>query len=278
MLDQNKRINKLDWDYLIILDACRYDYFERMYKPYLKGKLHKARSSGTTTAEWLKTTYTKKYDLVYISSNPFINSHGFDLSIYGSYKTKDHFDTIVDVWDFGWDETYAVVLPKTIRKETLKSVKKNPGKKHIIHYVQPHAPYLNVKPTPQKGTPKKRKKFGFKKKLQELFGNVGTSILIFAGYIIPRKLIYKMVSLVWYRPIGPASHTIRFGKKHLRMSYGKNVELVLKDVEKLIKNLDGKIVITADHGELLGENGKYGHPFSTFVPELCEVPWFVIEK
>ncbi len=26
-----------DWDNLIILDACRYDFFERVYKDYLAG-------------------------------------------------------------------------------------------------------------------------------------------------------------------------------------------------------------------------------------------------
>ena len=34
-------IVKEKWDYLIILDACRYDYFQDVYKKYLQGELFK---------------------------------------------------------------------------------------------------------------------------------------------------------------------------------------------------------------------------------------------
>jgi len=41
--NNSKIINIMDekWNYLIILDACRYDYFLNNYKKYLNGKLKK---------------------------------------------------------------------------------------------------------------------------------------------------------------------------------------------------------------------------------------------
>ena len=64
-----------DWDYLIILDACRYDYFEKFYGQYLSGKLEKRLSLGSSTREWRDRNFTGKYDdTIYISANPFINS------------------------------------------------------------------------------------------------------------------------------------------------------------------------------------------------------------
>jgi hypothetical protein len=65
-----------------------------------------------------------------------------------------------------------------------------------------------------------------------------------------------------------------------QQAYRENLELVLDDVARLFDIFDGKIVLTSDHGEMLGERGgllptrKYGHPPSIPAPKLREVPWF----
>jgi len=42
-----------EWDFLIILDACRYDYFKEIYKNYLDGgNSMKAISPAIETIEW----------------------------------------------------------------------------------------------------------------------------------------------------------------------------------------------------------------------------------
>ena len=47
----------------------------------------------------------------------------------------------------------------------------------------------------------------------------------------------------------------------------------------LIESLDGKTVVTSDHGNLFGRRlwpiplQKYGHPPGLRFPELIEVPW-----
>jgi len=60
------------WKYLIILDACRYDYFKRLYKRYLGGWLKKVISPASETREWLMKIFRGKIylDIVYISANP----------------------------------------------------------------------------------------------------------------------------------------------------------------------------------------------------------------
>ena len=68
------------------------------------------------------------------------------------------------------------------------------------------------------------------------------------------------------------------------MAYRKNLQLVLDEVDTLLDSLDGKTVVMADHGELLGESHltlplrKYGHPTGIRVPELVEVPWLVCDS
>jgi hypothetical protein len=82
----------------------------------------------------------------------------------------------------------------------------------------------------------------------------------------------------------------------MRRVYEENLELVLDYVADLVEDLDGKTVVTADHGELLGEgipatyevlhprwpvrkrsHFDYGHYSHVRAPELVEVPWLVVE-
>jgi hypothetical protein len=70
----------------------------------------------------------------------------------------------------------------------------------------------------------------------------------------------------------------------IRRCYRENVDLVLESVRRLLEGLDGRTVVSADHGELLGDSqsplpvGYYGHPAHLHVPELVEVPWLVHES
>lgn len=67
-------IMKENWDYLIILDAARYDLFKESVKNFkIQGKLKKVESKGSATPEWLKKNFKKDfYDIIYVSANPFI--------------------------------------------------------------------------------------------------------------------------------------------------------------------------------------------------------------
>ena len=72
-----------------------------------------------------------------------------------------------------------------------------------------------------------------------------------------------------------------YGIKGLREAYKENLEIVLNYVSALIARLmkirpNAKIVITSDHGELLGEDGLYGHGINHPVVRL--VPWFTVRN
>lgn len=77
----------------------------------------------------------------------------------------------------------------------------------------------------------------------------------------------------------------------MRDVYRDNVEYVADAIEPLLESVDGKVVVTSDHGELLGErfskwkklcNGRFGTDWDRYnwghfgdvdIPELVEVPW-----
>ena len=72
-----------------------------------------------------------------------------------------------------------------------------------------------------------------------------------------------------------------YGVKRLVKAYIINLKLVLEALQILIQNIltndaEAKIVITSDHGELLGENGKFGHGIEH--PVVREVPWFEVKE
>jgi hypothetical protein len=52
------------------------------------------------------------------------------------------------------------------------------------------------------------------------------------------------------------------------------LEYVLDDVALLLENMDAEtVVISADHGNALGEFGFYGHPPHSPLPSVRRVPW-----
>ena len=52
------KVMEEEWDYLIVLDACRYDYFEQMYREFFNaGVLLKKISLGSGTSDWLRNNF-----------------------------------------------------------------------------------------------------------------------------------------------------------------------------------------------------------------------------
>lgn len=70
----------------------------------------------------------------------------------------------------------------------------------------------------------------------------------------------------------------------IRRAYVENLEVALPAVERLLDELDGRTVVTADHGNMLGEAAspipvtEWGHPPGIHTEELLAVPWLVYES
>lgn len=281
-----------EWDYLIILDACRYDFFSKLYKNYLNGELKKVISPSSWTPDWCKESFKNRYDdVIYISANPYINSQ---VEIKG-FDAKKHFYKIIDVWNNGWSDELGSVHPSDMNK-AVKSVMDNfLGKRLIIHYLQPHGPYLGYNPKIGYQKPnislgrvlvginkRKRKQFlTFRRTLfKDKFVNILKGLVKqFLGTCRISKITLHLRKSLNLPPIDPMDAVQRVvGDIGLRELYIENLEIVLKYVSELVNEFHGTILITSDHGELLGENGYYGHgpgiPHSN--PFLVEVPWLEI--
>ncbi|MGD9401609.1 MAG: hypothetical protein PVF95_05005 [bacterium] len=272
------------WDFLIVLDACRYDYFERIYPEYMEGDLSKALSVGGGTVEWRDNSFPDVYDdVVYVSSNPYINS----LSRIKGFLGSEHFSRVYDVWADGWDEKKGTVLPGTVSAAARRAIAENENKRCIIHYLQPHAPYLGLDleargfPVPDvrdgrvlAGVAETEDVPAWKRSLLDLLTRIS-----YKTGLLGENPAWKLRQYLGMAPASPMDAARRAGgDAGLRAAYEDNLRRVLKDIAGLLPYLSGRIVITADHGEWLGENGSYSHRGGSQSPILREVPWLVIEK
>lgn len=77
---------------------------------------------------------------------------------------------------------------------------------------------------------------------------------------------------------------VSVSRKEVRDGYRANLRHVLSYVKDLVEEIDGKAILTADHGELLGERVQpipirtYNHHKGLYVPELLDVPWLELHS
>jgi len=145
MLNQKEEINKLEWDILVILDACRYDYFSEHYEEYFTGKLYKARSSARSTGGWFERTWPDYYSIVYFSASPFTSDTKWET---GKWKPTEHFEKIISIWNEGWSKDLNTVHPREVNKAIAYTRGFIEGKKFVVHYLQPHGPWIGKTPLP----------------------------------------------------------------------------------------------------------------------------------
>jgi len=132
------RVMEEDWDYLIILDACRYDVFRDVNT--IQGTLTKRYSAGTSTSEWVKENFSGPYyDVVYISANPFLSDYLFEKWL----GRPNPFFLFENVWMYGWDDELRAVHPREVNRVALRLLERYGDKRMIIHYLQPHYPYIS---------------------------------------------------------------------------------------------------------------------------------------
>ena len=248
---------KRSWDSMLILDACRYDYFERIHGEYLRGNLEKHISPATCTPDYLNKVFTDVYDdIVYVSANPFVTNR---LVSRVHFDASQHFHRVVEVWRDGWDENLGTVPPKAVNEAAIEAAKKFPDKRLIVHYQQPHYPYVCL------GNSVIRKKINHR-----LTWFIRLRIVSLFGWKIGNQIAARIA------PNDEEFVARKVGIDGLRNAYEQNVRLVLDYAAKLVGELGGNIIVTSDHGELLGEEGLCGHPCGLRYSKLVEVPWLEV--
>lgn len=233
----DSRINILeeDWDNLIILDACRFDTFEKFNT--IEGDLKQIYSTASHTSEFVKKNITRDFpDVVYISASPQLAGQ------------ETRFFKLEHVWETHWDQSRKTVMPEVLTSRAVELAFTHPNKRLVVHYMQPHYPFI---------------------------GDTGKEIGEHATF--GRRVADREAPSVW--------DMLAAGKVEKELvvkAYEENLQIVLNNVRDLVDSLEGKTVISSDHGNLFRKKISWlpirieGHPMRLPHPDLLAVPWFEI--
>jgi len=239
-------IDDTDWDLCILIDSCRYDVFEQVYRNFFKSKprVKKACSHCAKTKEFMQNHLNRPYvDMIYVN-------HTFNI---GYWIPDTKFFKLVDVWETHWDrEKWGTIMPWDMTDVSLKYIKKYPEKRLMVHYVQAHTPYLlkgyeefnKIEYTPERCLD------GVKKGKKD-----SRRWNMFYQGVMRRYLGYERTwRWLLFMGIEPSDYFGRvykkFGMKGLIDGYRDNMKIVLKEAKRLIDNSGRKkILISADHSQ-----------------------------
>jgi len=248
-------IMKQDWDYLLILDACRYDIFRETSR--LDGELKHIISKGSHSKEFCNANFSGKNfnDTVYVTANGY--GARIAQNVFHDLIFTDEDDTIPDTDVL--HSTAKGMAPSTVYDAAIDAKEKYPNKRIIVHFMQPHNPFLGSK-------------------AQEIRENLEQSGLVIRSCNAKKVKKYDIHDDLVMRTLIDAAEEGYISKAELREVYVENLEIVLKYIEDLISELPGRTVVTADHGNYLGEQDQFGHPKYEYVEELRKVPYLVVDS
>ncbi|WP_410764638.1 hypothetical protein [Haloferax sp. DFSO60] len=239
-------IHECDWDTLIILDACRYDLFEECYPEFdLSGTLSKRTSLESGTPGFLRENFGDEdfHDVVYVTGNAYVST----------LLSSNQFHDVIPAWKDNWDDDVQTVTPEAMGEVAKRVAEEYPDKRLIFHFVQPHEPFIG------------EKRVGIREQSairQQALGKEA-----------PAHAKRKPTA---FEQLDRGKLT----KQAVWDAYRSNLERALPVVSDLLTEIDGKTVVTADHGNSFGEFAKpfpirvYGHPLGIYIPSLTEVPYF----
>lgn len=156
----------------------------------------------------------------------------------------DSFHSLIEVWADSFDEEQGTVSPEAMFGAALEAHDAYPEKRLIVHLMQPHYPFRKMK---------------------------------FSGWH-PDEIVGDKDLGELHDPWEALKEGV-VSEQDVWAAYEDNLKYGMETVERLLDELQGKTVVTSDHGNMFGERGFpfpmkiYGHPERLRFPELVNVPW-----
>jgi len=235
-----------EWDILLILDGCRVDALASVADEYefLDPNVPTLVSPGGGSPDWMANTFTEAYqdvirNTVYVSGNPHTRRVLGDQTegLFTEYNDGRNWTAVlsllVPVWEQAWNEDIGTVPARPVTDGLIHAIRTTDADRYVAHYMQPHFPSIP--------------------------DHLGTEMILDDDARWP----------------GNAWEQLRDGDltaDRVWEAYIENLRYVLDDIAIVLDNVDGDVVITADHGNAFGERGAYGHGFR-HVRSVREVPW-----
>lgn len=242
---KNSAVKVVDesWDILIVLDACRADLFEEVADLNSYDSYSVRKSAGSATNEWTKANFDGQ------AQTDTIYVTGNPVV---SRWVQTAFAEFVEVWRDNFDPELGTVSAESVTEAAIETHEANPDKRLIVHYLQPHYPFVE--------NPELR-----------FTQFEGTDEVTVSEAHSGASDVWEAVGLGLVEP------------EVAWAGYRRNLEYVLEAISPLLEAASGRIVITSDHGNMLGERTRpipiklYGHPDGIYHPALRNIPWAVID-
>lgn len=150
-----------DWDLAVILDTARVDAITELRDEYdFITEVDSIWSVGSSTPEWLINTFSERW-LEQIRNTSRISANGFDEYILVQQSPPPELDNAplgapdfprVDHTEFDYleilyqgdfhDDELGTVPPRDVTKRAISFGRQNAWDRLMVHYIQPHAPYI----------------------------------------------------------------------------------------------------------------------------------------
>lgn len=231
------------WDVLIVLDACRVDLFEEVADLDRFDSYDTRTSRGSATDEWTRANFSGRA----LSDTIYVTGNPVV-----SRTVQTAFFQFHEVWQDAFNSELGTVPAEAVTEKALEVHQAHPDKRLVLHYLQPHYPFVED-PDLQFAT----------------FG--GTDELDVDHVRSGADDVWEAVGL----------GLVDF--EEAWDAYRRNLEYVLDAIEPVLESVDGRVIITSDHGNLVGERVRpiplklYGHPPGVHHEMLRTVPWAVID-
>lgn len=238
-----------EWDLAVVLDACRVDFVQEIADEYdFITNVGSIWSVGSSSHEWTTQTFSRRYageleQTAVLSANPFTQR------VLMSGATPPYAD-VLPFGSFAW---------QPCRSEDLR---------YYEQVSMDDTGFTNTVP-PWKMTDR----------LIDI-GRRGDHPRVAAHYFQPHRPFVAPTDepmneskMTYDRPMGMYDRG-ELSYDELWDAQIDCLRAVLDCIGVLLNNFDAeRVVITADHGQLLGEFGVTGHPGGLWLPEVKRVPW-----
>ena len=232
-LDYGTSVYEREWDVLVVLDACRPDALRAVAPDF-------AFLEGVETLQSVGSCSSEWLENTFMTASAR-EAVGRTAMVTGNtwtdrYLEADRFALLDEVWKYAWDEDLDTVPADAVTDRAIRVGRAHDPDRLVVHYMQPHHPFV---PEPVAG--------------DSGMARTGTHSSETSPWVLLRR--------------GDRSAS------RVRTAYEANLRYVLESVATLLENVEGRAAVTADHTNLFGEWGLYGHPMHTPVPALLTVPW-----
>lgn len=228
-----QNVYEREWDVLILLDCARVDMMEAVQDEY-------AFLNGV--GEHVSPGTTSGEWMQYTFTDEYAAEMADTLHVTANTKSVNHLDPddflhLEEVWRDGWNDEHKTILPRTVTDRAIGLHRELDPDRTIIHYMQPHGPFI---PFP------------------------GLDVKEVSGPGVGENRGMNVEELA----------EAGYDREDLWTFHLENLRVVLDDLEVLLSNLAAeRVVISADHGQALGEGGEWGHHWGSTLDCLRTVPW-----